>query len=166
MIEIKAYIILGSTGAGKSTYSKEISKKNNSLIFSIDEWMKKLYWMDAPKENTLDWALERVKRCENQIWCMALQTLSKGNSVILDLGFSKKEQRESFYKLLNDADIPFEIHFLDIDATTRWKRVEERNSLKTDTYQFDVNKETFDWMEGYFERPDLDELEKAIIITE
>ena len=154
----KAFLIYGSTGAGKSTYSQELIKQDNTYHLSIDEWMKNLFWKDVPSENTLDWALERVERCETQIWSIASRLLSSGNSVVFDLGFSKKAQREKFKKLLRSINCEFETHFLDIDVDIRWERVNKRNSQKLDSYQLEVTRETFDWMETYFEKPELEEM--------
>ena len=42
------YLICGSTGAGKTTYAIQLTAKVGAVRFSIDEWMKALFWMDAP----------------------------------------------------------------------------------------------------------------------
>jgi predicted kinase len=49
-----AFLISGSTGAGKTTYSRKLAKERHALVFSIDEWMKTLFWMDAPQGGDLN----------------------------------------------------------------------------------------------------------------
>jgi len=153
-----AHFIYGSTGAGKTTKSIELLKKSNAIVFSIDEWMKTLFWKDSDENTDLDWALERVARCEDQIWKTAKEVLSKNISVVFDLGFSKREQREKFKDLLRKENFKFEVHFLDIDVEIRKKRVQERNLEQDKTQSIYVSDETFDWMETYFEKPGDDEL--------
>jgi predicted kinase len=160
----KAYLICGSTGAGKTTYAKSLSELHKAQIFSIDEWMKTLFWLDAPSEKPLDWALERVGRCEVQIWKVARRQLELGQSVILDLGFSKKEQRDRVKSWASTAGFQSELHFLDIPVEIRRARVIARNQEKTGTYEFEVDEQTFEWMESYFEKPAGNELATAIVI--
>jgi predicted kinase len=162
----KAILISGSTGAGKTTYSRKIAQEFSAVVFSIDEWMKTLFWMDAPKGGDLNWALERVRRCEEQIWTLAQRLLDSGHPVILDLGFSKKDQRDRFRSLVLSSGHQPELHFLDISVETRRDRVKQRNLTKSETYEFHVNEKTFDWMESYFERPTQEELAKpSVTIT-
>ena len=63
-----AHLICGSTGAGKTTYAMKIAEAGGSVRFTIDEWMAALFFPDAPEPLSFQWALERVIRCENQIW--------------------------------------------------------------------------------------------------
>jgi tRNA A37 N6-isopentenylltransferase MiaA len=40
------HLIVGNTGAGKTTYSNALRKKTNGVIFSIDKWNKTLFLAD------------------------------------------------------------------------------------------------------------------------
>ncbi len=146
------YLICGSTGSGKTTYSKKLVKEFRAINFSIDEWMKTLFWMDAPNPPTFEWAIERVSRCETLIWQQTKEASSLGYNVVLDLGFSEIKQRAKFYKLLKDAAISYELHFLDVPRDIRWERVSNRNN-SLDNRSINVSRENFDWMESYFEPP-------------
>src|SRR5689334_16988583 len=42
------HLICGSTGAGKTTYARRLADEIGAVVFSIDEWMAALFWMDAP----------------------------------------------------------------------------------------------------------------------
>ena len=41
------HLLCGPTGAGKTTYARELAEAESAVRFSIDEWMSALFWMDA-----------------------------------------------------------------------------------------------------------------------
>ena len=43
------HLICGSTGAGKTTYARELANNIGGIVFSIDEWMVSLFREDAPE---------------------------------------------------------------------------------------------------------------------
>lgn len=53
-----------------------------------------------------------------------------------------------------------QLHFVDVPADERWRRVEMRNARKGETYQlgFDVTREMFDFVEGLWESPTDEEM--------
>src|SRR5271170_6864304 len=149
------YLICGSTGAGKTTYAIQLSANVGAVRFSIDEWMTALFWMDSPMPIDANWATERVSRCYDHIWATALQIAKCGVPCVLDLGFSQRSQRIRFADLARNEGFPVELHFLDVPASERWRRVEARNLQKAETYQlpFDVTRELFDFVESIWELP-------------
>lgn len=153
----KVYLICGSTGAGKTYYSESLKNSNSAMVFSIDKWMKQLYWMDAPKDN-VNWVMERIQRCETLIKSITEELVKQNTNVILDLGFSEPMQRNDFYSWLKKQNIPYELHYLDIDAETRWKRVQKRNESLNES-SIAVDRQTFEWMENYFQAPSESELQ-------
>jgi len=62
------HFLVGSTGAGKTTHAIDFCEQAGAVRFSIDEWMARLFWMDAPQPIEADWAMARVQRCSEQIW--------------------------------------------------------------------------------------------------
>jgi predicted kinase len=160
----KAHIVFGRQGAGKSTYSKKLSKEVKGVHFSIDEWMWKLYGQDLPKAMNLKWIMERVDRCEQQIWAMARQIAACGVDVVLDLGFTKRAKRAQFLQLAEAANIPTQIHYIEATHAIRKERVANRNKEKGETYAFEVTPDMFDFMDGEFHPPGDEELMKAIVI--
>ena len=159
-----AFLICGSTGAGKTTYSRTLAESKCAQVFSIDEWMKTLFWMDAPPKPDIDWSLSRVHRCEIQIWLVSQRLLKTGQAVVLDLGFSKKEQRDRVKSWIESAGYKAELHFLDVPVDVRRKRVQARNLSRSGTFSFEVDDAMFDWMESYFERPSGDEIRGALVV--
>ena len=161
----KVFLIVGNTGAGKSTYSAQLADRENAIVFSVDEWMKTLFTADIPEPLLYSWALERTQRCETQQLSESLKILSKGISIILDLGFFSRSQRERVQDFCRDHGIVFETHFLDVDMETRWERVNHRNETKPETYQFEVSREIFEFCETIFEPLDDAERETAVVLS-
>jgi predicted kinase len=160
------YLIVGNTGSGKTTYSIALKSKTNGIIFSIDKWNKTLFLADKKADDGLEWFLERIDRSEKMIMELIKQLESSQTDSILDLGLSKFEHREKFRKFAEANGYQLKIHFLDISKETRLKRVMKRNNEKGATYEFEVTKENFDFMENWFEKPSEKEVNGGVIITE
>lgn len=158
------HIVFGPQGAGKTTYSKQLSAKVNGVHLSIDEWMWKLYGDDLPKPMNLKWIMERVERCEKQIWSIAKQISKSGSDVILDLGFTKVAKRNQFLKLAQEHDLPTELHIVTAPHSLRRERVLRRNVEKGETFSFEVTAGMFDFMETEFHRPTDNELNMATVV--
>ncbi len=158
-------IIVGNTGAGKTTYCQDLKAKNKGVIFSIDEWNATLFLPDKTDKDGLDWFLERIERNESMIQSLVIQLENASTDSILDLGFSKKAHRDKFRDFAVSKGFDFKLHFLDVPKETRWERVQKRNADKGATFQFEVSKENFDFMETWFETPDSVELENGIIVA-
>jgi predicted kinase len=158
MNEALFHIICGSTGAGKSTYSRKLAEEVGGLHFAIDDWMVTLFWKDSPQPIEFAWAMERVNRCEAQIAKLALAGCARGVAAVLDLGFTKAEHRAKFAEIARAARVGVKLHFLDVAADVRWERVEGRNAEKGDSYSLEVNREMFDFVEGMWQPPDAAEM--------
>ncbi|MEQ9519073.1 MAG: ATP-binding protein [Parvibaculum sp.] len=150
---MRVNLICGSTGAGKTTYAQKLADERGAVRFSIDEWMSELFWPDQMPGTDYRWAIERVERCERQIWTVSREVLARGSEVVLDLGFTKREQRERFCAWADKTGAETITHYLAVDAATRRARVYQRNAEKGDTFAFEVTDEMFDFMETIFEPP-------------
>ena len=148
------HLIVGNTGAGKTTYSSKLKRKSNGIIFSIDKWNKTLFLTDKKPNDGLEWFLERIDRAEEMIMDLVHQLENSKTDSILDLGLSKFEHREKFRKFAKKNGYELKVHFLDISKETRLKRVMKRNDEKGETFEFEVTKENFEFMESWFEKPD------------
>lgn len=162
----KLILVCGPTGVGKTTYSLSLCEELQAVRFSIDPWMQNLYAQDM---SSLDfsWMMERVNRCYIQIWEVAEQILKFNGNVVLDLGFTTKEQRDLFSNKAKTLNINAEIHYLNAPRDIRKKRIEKRNTEKDpDLYTFEVTDEMFNFMEPRFEAPSDEELRNARIVNE
>lgn len=157
------HLVYGPVGSGKTTFGRKFAAEHMAALFCLDEWMATLFMMDAPSPITLDWALPRTRRCEQQIWNVGRQLLALGTDVVLELGFFRRDQRARFRELARDAGIPVEVHVLDVPREVRRERVRLRNQGSA-TYTVEVDGAMFDWAEGYYEPLDESELAHAHIV--
>lgn len=160
------HLIVGNTGSGKTTYSNKLKLELNALIFSIDKWNKTLFLKDKTETDGLDWFLERIERAESLILEYVKQLENINVDSILDLGLSKQTHREKFKKFAKTNNFELKLHFLDVSKEERFKRIQKRNQEKGDTFEFEVTRENFDFMESWFEKPTKKELKNALIIQE
>ncbi|MCA8272586.1 ATP-binding protein [Burkholderia sp. AU30280] len=157
------HIVFGPQGAGKSTYARTLAASSGATRFSIDEWMAQLYGPDLPSPIELNWLMERVQRCERQIWGTAEQVAKNGGNVVLDLGFMKARNRSAFAERARDAGISSELHFVTAPHDIRRGRVLTRNTEQGETFSFEVSPAMFDFMEKEFEVPTDIELASATV---
>jgi predicted kinase len=154
------HLIVGSTGAGKTTYAKALAERLGAVHFSIDQWMAALYWPDASTPIDPAWAMARVERCYVLIWNIAEQAASRGTPAILDLGFSQRAVRANFASRAADAGLIVQLHFIDVPAADRWRRTQAREASPADEHRlpFAISREMFDYVETLFEPPDAEEM--------
>lgn len=159
------HLIVGNTGSGKTTYSNELKGKTHGVVFSIDKWNKTLFLADKKSTDGLEWFLERIERAEEMIMDIVKQLENSNTNSILDLGLSKLEHRNKFRNFAELNNFELTTHFLDIPKATRLNRVMKRNEEKGDTFEFEVTRENFDFMENWFEKPTDEEMIGGITIT-
>lgn len=159
------HLIVGNTGSGKTTYSNDLKKEINAIVFSIDKWNNILFLKDKTDNDGLEWFLERIERAELLILNLVIQLENANIDSILDLGLSKFEHREKFREFAKTNGFDIKFHFLDIPKEIRKQRILNRNVTKGVTHEFDVTKENFEFMEAWFEKPTNSELKNAILIT-
>ena len=159
------HFVFGPQGAGKSTYSRKLARLNNGTRFSIDDWMIQLYGPDLPKPLNLNWIMERVKRCEQQIWSTAKEIALNGGNTVLDLGFIKASNRAEFLQLAQQADLSSELHYVIAPHDERRRRVLARNVEKGETFAFEVTPTMFDYMEKETEAPSEAELSNSSVFN-
>jgi predicted kinase len=147
------HFICGATGAGKTTYAAKLAQEIGAIYFGVDDWMAALYWQDAPQPLKSDWAMERVARCQKQIWHTAKQVAARGMPCILEIGFGQAATRAQYGALAKEAGLSVTLHFLDVPADERWRRVEQRNAEKSGPLGFDVTRAMFDFTETLWEPP-------------
>ncbi|SIR08327.1 AAA family ATPase [Maribacter ulvicola] len=160
------HLIVGNTGSGKTTYANALKRKTKGVIFSIDTWNNTLFLPDKTETDGLEWFLERIERAEQMILNVVAQLEESDTDAILDLGLSKFEHREKFRTFAASHGYEITLHFLNISKTTRWERVQRRNTEKGATFEFEVSQEDFNFMETWFEKPTENELKGSVVITE
>lgn len=157
------HVIFGPSGAGKTTYANSFARREKAVAFILDEWMARLFAPDMPDPIEYDWMIERVQRCEAQIWSTAAGVLAAGTSVILDIGLMRRADRDRVREIAAATDLPLQFHFVNASAEARRARVSERNVVRGENFAIEVTPELFDFIEGVYEAPDAEELIGAVI---
>ena len=157
------HVIFGPSGAGKTIYAHAFARREKAVAFILDEWMAQLFAPDMPQPIEYEWMIERVQRCEAQIWSTAAGVLAAGTSVILDIGLMRKADRERVREIAAATDLPLQFHFVTASAEARRARVADRNVVRGENFAIEVTPAMFDFIEGVFEAPDPEELVGAVI---
>ena len=157
------HAIFGPCGAGKTTYAHAFARREGAVAFILDDWMARLFGPDMPQPIEYAWMIERVQRCEAQIWSTAAGVLAAGTDVIFDIGLMRKSDRARVREIAEAAGLPLQWHFVTASAEARRARVADRNVVRGEGFAIEVTPEMFDFIEGVFEPPDPDELVGAIV---
>lgn len=152
------HLICGSTAAGKSTYARTLKNDTEAMLFSIDDWMTSLFGPDLENPMDWEWISERASRCENRIISTACALAKTGASSILEIGLQQKSKRAEVAATIRESGCTLQTHYLDVDAVERWRRVEQRNLDKGETFSLEVTRDMFDFFEAMWESPSEDEL--------
>ena len=83
----------------------------------------------------------------------------------MDLGLSKLAHREKFKKFAKSNNYELKIYFLDLSKEMRLERIIKGNKEKGVTYEFEVAKENFEFMERWFEKPTENEMIGGLLFT-
>lgn len=149
----KVILIEGPVGAGKSTFSEDLSQKVDAPHINLDSWMARLFRPDRPVTGTIEWYVERKKRCVEQIWDVALQVLNSKCDVILELGLVQSESRREMYERIKESGHEVLVYVLDAPREERKERVRYRNLNKGSTYSMEVPDEIFEIASDMWEEP-------------
>lgn len=157
------HVIFGPSGAGKTTYANAFARREKAVAFILDEWMARLFAPDMPEPIEYEWMIQRVARCEAQIWSVAAGVLAAGTPVILDIGLMRKADRSRVREIAEAAGLPLQFHYVTASPEVRRARVAERNVVRGENFAIEVTPEMFEFVEGVFEAPEPAELEGAVV---
>jgi Predicted kinase len=157
------HAIFGPSGAGKTTYANAFARREGAVAFILDEWMARLFAPDMPEPIEYEWLVDRVQRCESQIWSTAAEVLAAGRPVILDLGLMRRADRDRVREIAEGVGVPLQFHYVTAPVEVRRARVAERNVIRGENFALEIKSDMFEFVEGVFEPPGPDELEGAIV---
>jgi len=153
------HLVIGSTGAGKSTYARALTERERGVRFVIDEWMRELFGPDQPKNPGYDFYAPRIERASAMIWSVVRQLARVSVPSVLEIGLTERVARAALYQKAADAGLQLKLHCLDAPRELRWQRVEARNVERGATFAMAVTREMFDFVEQMWEPPDAVELD-------
>jgi predicted kinase len=141
-------IFCGLPGSGKTTVARKLEREMGAVRFCTDEWMADLGvdYFDNMREN-LQLRLDRLWR----------ELLGHGQSVILEDGSWKREERDSLRQAAKMLGASTEMHFFDLEFDELWRRLEVRNAAGA-YGTVPITRELLQECGSRFERPDDAEL--------
>lgn len=163
------HILVGPTGAGKTTAARRLAEGRRAIVFSIDEWMRTLFAADIKPADGFAAIAARTARARAQMALVALQALAAGCDAIFDAGLLTRADRaealEMALDLARDPGARFTFHVLDAPADERWARIDRRNREQGETFAFPVSRAMFDLVETLWEAPDAAERAQPFYAT-
>ena len=118
----KIIAICGKICSGKSYYANKIKDRENAVILSTDEVTFDLF--DNQQGENYDQLASRVN---SYLMKKSVELVKVGCNIILDWGFWTSKIREEVSNYYKSHDIQYEWHYIDIDDTTWYKNIDERN---------------------------------------
>jgi adenylate kinase family enzyme len=144
--------MLGLPGSGKTTLSLKLSEDLSLPRFSLDE--EYFLVVSNIQQSERDFAIEA--QVETKIKDRVAALVRQGTSVVLDFCPWGIVRRHEFYTFIfSHGGIP-QVHYLPVEREELMRRLEQRNSLRDERYQY-MSAEMLGDFSRNFEPPVADE---------
>lgn len=152
----KVILICGKLCSGKTTYSRELSKRENAVVLSSDELISALF---HPKEN--DYHDGIIDNVHGYLLKKTVELLKAGANVILEWGFWTRSDRARANELFSESGAETEWHYLSISDDSLRRNIEKRNKEVLDGKSTDyyVDEGLLSKLESMFEPPEREEMD-------
>lgn len=117
------YLLCGLPGSGKTTYAKELEKQG-VLRLSLDEELFRQYGRNFDSRDSYK---EYEKKTEADLEVLLISKIKIGESVALDYGFSKKDKRDYYKKIVEQSGGTLKLLYFKADPQELLDRLSVRN---------------------------------------
>ena len=152
----------GKMGSGKTTLSKELANKDNTVLLSEDDWLESLY---PGKITSLESYIEHSNLLKPQIKKLVQSILLIGSDVVMDFPANTQGQRLWFRGIFSEIGAPHTLIYLDLSNEACLKQIEKRRIEQPERAKTDT-KEMFEAVTKYFVAPEANEQFNVVKHTE
>jgi predicted kinase len=139
----------GKMGAGKTSMSVDISRENNAVLLSEDDWLTQTY----PNQITnFDEYLKFSRQIKPLVKKLAQSILLTGTNVVMDFPANTVSQRDWFKTLVSEIDAPHKMIYLETSNEICLRHIAKRKVEQPERASFDTE-EVFLQVTQYFEEP-------------
>lgn len=145
-----AYLLVGLTGSGKTTFAKTL-EESGVVRLSVDEDVFERhgrYGVDYPDYEYL----ERERPVVEDVRRRLVGLLRAGRSVVLDYGLWRRDERDDYKRLVEDAGGRWRLVYFDVGREELQRRLAERN-MRRDANALAVTETALDEFIARFEPP-------------
>ena len=146
------YLVCGKIGSGKSTLARQLAARPATLLISEDHWNSTL-WADELK--TIEDYARYSMRLRAAMKPHVVAILQQGLSVVLDFAANTVKQRAWARTVIEAAEVPHELHVLDVPDAVCLQRLRARNA--SGAHEFHVTDEEFAQFTRHYLPPSPDE---------
>jgi predicted kinase len=146
------YLLCGKIAAGKSTLARQLAARPATLLISEDHWTSTLYPVELKTIEDYGRLSARLRAAMSP---HIVDILRQGLSVVLDFAANTLRQRSWMRSLVDRAQVPHELHYLDLPDELCKLRLRQRNT--SGEHQFQVSDAEFEQFTAHFVPPGADE---------
>lgn len=139
----KLYIIQGFIGAGKTTFSKDLATQKSATHLNPDNIVSETF---TKEEYMKDWD-KCFDHAVEKMWKTAKENLNQGKSVVLDMGFWKKEDRNKAREIAKECEAEAKHFYLKVPDEILKERIistRPEHWAKIHIQNFEKNKQNFE----------------------
>lgn len=146
-----AFLLVGLTGSGKTTYSRRVLEPTGAVRLSVDELVFERhgrYGVDYP-----EWEyFEKEAPVVDEVRRLARELLDAGRDVVFDHGLWVRKDREGWKRVVEVAGAEWRLLYFPVERDELLRRLDERN-VRTDANALSVTPEALDDFYARFEVP-------------
>lgn len=146
------HLVCGKIAAGKSTLTRQLAVRANTVLLSEDVWLSRLY---AGEIHTIGDYVHRAAQLRQALTLHIESLLRAGLSVVLDFPANTLANRRWMKDLIDAAGTDHELHYLNVSDEVCKMRLRERNASGCHPYA--PNDAEFDEITRHFVPPSSDE---------
>lgn len=146
------HLVCGKVAAGKSTLTAALGEAPRTVVIAEDDWLAALFGADMA--SIQDYVRFSAK-LRGIIGPHVTALLKAGLSVVLDFPANTVENRAWMREIAEAAQVPHELHFLDVPDEVCKARMRARNARGD--HPFSVTDAQYDRLAKHFVPPSEDE---------